>query len=427
MHQLKTRLVGPFKQLLTFGGLPQKGALNDEKMPVIENAGILLTGKKIEAVGIFDQLANDWHVREPDIERLRGDVIGLPGFIDSHTHICYAGSRARDYAMRNAGKSYLEIARSGGGIWSSVQQTRNASTVELERALTQRVNKHALAGITTIEVKSGYGLSVEAEVKMLETIKSVNLQQPIDLVPTCLAAHTLPPDFDGDANAYLNYLIKDLFPVLKREKLATRIDIFVEETAFNPKCADPYLIAALEAGFDITVHADQFTTGGSKLAVEMGAVSADHLEASGEREIAYLAKSNTVATALPGASLGLGMNFTPARRILDAGGSLAIASDWNPGSAPMGDLLTQAAVLGAYEKLETAEVLAGLTVRAAQALGLTDRGSLKPGLLADFIGFSCSDYREILYNQGALKPDLVWKNGRRLEDEMMKGTNGRTA
>ena len=414
MSPLKTKLVGPFRQLLTFAGLPLQGPIEDENMPVIDNAGILLKGGHIEAIGDFDNMASDLPARDVDVERLQGEVVGLPGFIDSHTHICYAGSRARDYAMRNAGKTYLEIARSGGGIWSSVQHTRNATHPELEAGLFKRVGIHARAGVTTIEVKSGYGLDVDSEVKILETIKKVDQQQPIDLIPTCLAAHTLPPDFNGGASAYLGYLVNDLFPVLRDQKLADRIDIFVEETAFNRESARPFLVTARKNGFDLTVHADQFTIGGAGLAVEVGAVSADHLEASDEKAIACLADSDTVATALPGASLGLGMNFAPARKILDAGCCLAIASDWNPGSAPMGDLLTQAAVLGAYEKLGTAEVLAGLTIRAAHALRLTDRGSLGPGSIADFIGFPCADYREILYYQGALRPHWVWKNGVRL-------------
>ena len=413
MNRFKTKLVGPFKQLLTFAGLPQRGPLNDEEMPVINNAGILLRGSKIEAVGIFDDLVEDWKVRDVDIEELQGTVIGMPGLVDAHTHICYGGSRAHDYAMRNAGKSYLEIARSGGGIWRSVEQTRKASHQELEEGLISRVNNHMRKGITTIEVKSGYGLSVEAEVKMLEVIKKVHQTVEADLVPTCLAAHTLPKDFDGDHRTYLKYLIRELFPRLKKGRLADRVDIFVEETAFDYQSAGDYLLAAGKAGFDITVHADQFSTGGSQLAVEVGAVSADHLEASGEDEINFLAQSDTIATALPGASLGLGMGFTPARKLLDAGSSLAIASDWNPGSAPMGDLLMQAAVLGAYEKLSTAEVLTGITTRAAQALKLPDRGSLEPGKLGDFVGFACGNYTEILYHQGALKPGWIWKNGTR--------------
>ena len=164
-------------------------------------------------------------------------------------------------------------------------------------------------------------------------------------------------------------------------------------------------------GFDLVVHADQFTTGGSRIAVETGALSADHLEASTDIEIKQLAASDTVAVVLPGASLGLGIGFAPARKLLDAGASMAIASDWNPGSAPMGDLLTQAAILGAFEKLSTAETFAALTFRAAKALNLNDRGTIEPGKLADMQAFPCADYREILYHQGKLKPAKVWKRG----------------
>ena len=172
-----------------------------------------------------------------------------------------------------------------------------------------------------------------------------------------------------------------------------------------------YLSDAKKLGFDITIHADQFTTGGSELAVKLGALSADHLEASTEREIDMLAQSDVVSVALPGASLGLGMQFTPARKLLDAGASLAISTDWNPGSAPMGDLLVQASLLGIYEKLSSAELLAGITFRAAKALGLSDRGRLSVGFQADMIAFPVKDYRDVFYNQGRVKPSMVWKKG----------------
>jgi imidazolonepropionase len=189
------------------------------------------------------------------------------------------------------------------------------------------------------------------------------------------------------------------------------MDIFVEKGAFSTDLARPFLEQAKNSGFGITVHADQFTTGGSKLAVEMGACSADHLEASGDEEISLLAKSNVVAIALPGASLGLGMPFAPARKLLDGGVCLAIATDWNPGSAPMGDLLLQAALLSAFQKLTAAETFSAITFRAATALRIQDRGTLASGKKADMIAFPTKDYREILYHQGKLKPNIVWKNG----------------
>jgi imidazolonepropionase len=227
----------------------------------------------------------------------------------------------------------------------------------------------------------------------------------------------LPKDFSGSAANYLDEISTVLFPKLLEERLANRIDAFIEQSAFDREQIAPYFQKAQAMGFEITVHADQFTTGGSAVAVEFGAISADHLEVSTDREIRLLANSKVIATALPGASLGLGCGFTPARKILDAGGALAIASDHNPGSAPMGDLLTQASLLGAFEKLTNAEVLAGITFRAAAALNLRDRGQLAQGFLADFSVFHTGHYNEILYNQGNLKPCMVWKKGQLVFDK----------
>ena len=348
---------------------------------------------------------------------LDGKHVCLPGIIDSHTHICYGGSRARDYAMRNAGKTYLEIAKEGGGIWDTVTKTRASSSEELVKGIRKRANRHLKYGTTTIEVKSGYGLSKEEELKMLRAIKDANQQIKAELIPTCLAAHMKPKDYEAGPASYLEEVVDQLLPQISREGLSKRVDIFVEESAFSGDDAKAYLKAAKQLGFDITVHADQFSTGGSEIAVEFDALSADHLEASTEKEIQILANSNVIATALPGASLGLGCAFTPARKILDAGGALAIASDHNPGSAPMGDLITQAAILGAFEKLSNAEVLAGITFRAAAALGLDDRGRLIQGKLADLAVFHTGNFAEILYNQGNLKPCMVWKNGELVYDK----------
>jgi imidazolonepropionase len=401
------KLIGPFKQILTLAGLPLKGAIVDDQLQIIPDGGVLVEGGLIVEIGDFNLLrkAN----QDAPIEEITGQHVLLPGFVDCHTHLCFAGDRSKDYALRIAGKSYLEIAKAGGGIWDSVTQTRQASQEELAALLTKRVSRHLKDGVTTIEVKSGYGLNTDDELKQLRAVQTVNENSKADIISTCLAAHILPKDFTGTTSAYLEYVLNDLLPKIKKENLANRVDIFIEDGAFSPADALHYLHIAKQMGFDITVHADQFTTGGSETAVNAGAVSADHLEASAEKEIKILAASETVAVALPGASIGLGMDFAPARKLLDAGASLAIASDWNPGSAPMGDLLMQAAILSTYEKLTTAEVFAGLTFRAAKALNLNDRGALEKGKLADMQAYSCKDYREILYHQGKLKPAKVWK------------------
>ncbi|UOE37697.1 imidazolonepropionase [Chryseobacterium oryzae] len=403
------KLIGPFKQVVTLSHLPLRGKLSDEQLEIIPDGGILIQNGKILHIGNFEALKSE--NQNIEIETVEGEQIVLPAFVDSHTHICFGGNRANDFAMRNAGKTYLEIAENGGGIWSSVLHTRNASEEELLKTLVERINFLISLGITTIEIKSGYGLDVENELKMLRIIKKAQEQTKATLVPTCLSAHLKPRDFEGTNGEYLNYILSKILPKVKEEKLAKRVDIFIEKSAFQPEESKEFLLKTKDLGFNITVHADQFTSGSSRIAVEVGAKSADHLEATIDEDIAFLAKSDTVATALPGASLGLGEKFTPARKLLDAGAILAIASDWNPGSAPMGNLITQASILATFEKLTTAEVLAGITFRAAFALGLEDRGRLTEGFKADFVTFKTSNFQNVLYNQGSLKAENVYVDG----------------
>lgn len=407
----KRILIGPFTQLLTFADTPLRGALSNKQIGILEHAGIVLSDGKILEVGSFEDLLNQ---NKGNVLRVDGSFVAMPGMIDSHTHLCFEGSRHHDYSDRNQGISYLEIAKRGGGIWDTVQKTRSASSKDLEIGTGERLAKCIRDGITTVEIKTGYGLSVEEEMRMLRCIATVSEVGSPDIISTCLAAHMKPKDFVGSNSDYLEMLIKELLPKIKSEGLSNRIDIFVEEGAFLVDESRGYLEQAQSMGFDLCIHGDQFSTGGSMLAVEVGAASVDHLEVSGQGEIQALAKSETVATVLPGASLGLGIGFAPARRLLDAGACLAIASDWNPGSAPMGDLLTQASILGAYEKLSDAEVLGGLTFRAAKALNLEDRGRLVKGDMADICAFPAVDFREILYHQGQLKPAFVWKSGKQM-------------
>lgn len=407
----KYKLIGPIAQLISMDGLSIKGSIKDEELAIKTDVGILIEEEQIHSIAPFSEIKEKAKELNAEIIELHTDYVCTPGFIDAHTHICFSGSRARDYAMRNAGKSYLEIAENGGGIWDTVTQTRKAEQQELTQGVIKRANFLLKNGITTIEVKSGYGLSVDEELKMLRAIKDARTDTNADLISTCLAGHILPKDFDGDHKAYLEEISTSLFPILKEEKLTNRIDAFVEQGAFLPSDIYSYFEKAKSMGFDITVHADQFSPGGSEVAVQVEAVSADHLEASTEEQIKILAQSNVISVALPGASIGLGCNFTPARKILDAGGAVAIASDWNPGSAPMGDLLTQACILGTFEKLSNSEVLAGITYRAAAALNLKDRGRLVSGMLADFNLFETDHYNEIFYHQGKLVPSQVWKKG----------------
>lgn len=403
-------LIGPISQLVSLRDLPHKGRIGDSALHTTSNAGIAFDNDTIVAVDSWDVLVAAYpNATKRELDQ---NYVAVPGYIDCHTHLCFGGNRARDFALRNAGVSYLEIAQSGGGIWDTVTQTRKCTEQELTQIVIKNANKQLQLGITTSEVKSGYGLSVEEEIKMLRAVRNGSKETAVDLVATCLAAHLKPKDFIGTNQAYLDHLITNLFPVLKSDHLTNRIDAFIETSAFSASEILPYLQAAKKFGFDITIHADQFTTSGSEVAVQIGAISADHLEASGDKEIELVAQSNTIAVALPGASVGLGCPFAPARKILDKGGALAIASDWNPGSAPMGDLVCQASILATFEKLTTAEVFAGITFRAAAALNLFDRGRLIVGNKADFILYPTTDYRDILYYQGSLRPSQVWKSGK---------------
>ncbi|MDE5493616.1 imidazolonepropionase [Elizabethkingia meningoseptica] len=403
------KIIGPFKQVVTLANLPLRGSLQDEQLEIREDAGVIVESGKIIKVDDFESLKLEFP--NAALEEIEGEQIAMPAFTDCHTHICFAGNRANDFAMRNAGKTYLEIAESGGGIWSSVKHTREASEDELLKDLVVRIDDLVRQGVTTIEIKSGYGLKLDCELKMLRAINHAKEKTPAKLVPTCLAAHMKPKDFNGDTEEYLNYVQEYILPVVQEEHLAKRVDIFIEKSAFQPEESKKFLQKAKAMGFDITVHADQFTPGSSRVAVECGAKSADHLEATSDSDIDYLAKSDTVAVALPGASIGLGDSFAPARKLLDAGGILAIATDWNPGSAPMGKLLTQASILATFKKLSTAEVLAAITFRAAYALGFSDRGVLAEGKRADLVCFPTDNYQNVLYRQGALEPSAVYIKG----------------
>lgn len=398
-------LLGPFTQVLTMDGLPAAGPISDDELRIIPDAGIRVADGYIQEIGPYQEMGGS------DREGSHfSKTVAVPGLIDTHTHICYAGSRARDYALRVSGVSYQQIAAAGGGILDTVRQTRKAGREELSALLTQRADTLLLHGVTTCEVKSGYGLSVEEELKLLEVIDEVRNSHSLDLVATCLAAHTRPPEFDSNQE-YLKAIVEKLFPLLKERKLSDRIDIFVDEHAFTVDEARWYLMEARRQGFAICMHADQFNRGGAQLAAELKALSADHLEHTNEEDAEAMRRAGVIPVVLPGATLGLGIHFPPARMLLDKGLPLVIASDWNPGSAPMGYLLAQAALLGAAQHLTMAETWAAITSRAARALSLPDRGALKVGQLADIVVFPAGDYREILYHQGALKPSQVYKRG----------------
>ena len=386
--------------------LPERGAISDNSLEIIEDGGVVIEDGKIIEVGDFLPLSKN----NLDVREINYPCVLLPGFIDSHTHVCHYGNRSDEYAKRNSGISYQQILEEGGGIHNTMNSTSNSTDEQLTDDTLNRLKRHFQEGVLTCEVKSGYAPNLEDEVRMLRIINEIDSSNDIDLIPTCLAAHVTPKKYES-SKKYLDSIVNDLLPIIKEENLSNRVDIFIEEKAFSVTEASNFL-EKIKSDFHITAHANQFTSGGLKVGVDNGAVSVDHLEVITDQEIDYLSKSDTTGVVLPGCSLGLGIPFAPARKLLDNNCKVSIASDWNPGSAPMGDLLMQASLLGSTEKLSNAEVLAGITSRAANALSLEDRGSLENGKIADMIGFKTNDFRDILYNQGKLKPSFICKRGK---------------
>ena len=399
-------LIGPFSQIITMANLPERGAISDNSLEIIEDGGIVIEDGKIIEVGDFLSLRKN----NIDIREINYPCVLLPGFIDSHTHVCHYGNRSDEYAKRNSGISYQQILEEGGGIHNTMNSTSNCTDEQLTEDTLNRLKRHFHDGVLTCEVKSGYAPTLEDEIRMLEIINKIDKSNEIDLIPTCLAAHVTPKKYES-SKKYLDSILNHLLPKIKEENLSNRVDIFIEEKAFSVSEASNFL-GKVKSDFHITAHANQFTSGGLKVGVDNDAVSVDHLEVITDQEIDYLSKSDTTGVVLPGCSLGLGIPFAPARKLLDNNCKVSIASDWNPGSAPMGDLLMQASLLGSTEKLSNAEVLAGITCRSANALSLEDRGSLENGKIADMIGFKTNDFRDILYNQGKLKPSFICKRGK---------------
>ncbi|MBR98597.1 MAG: imidazolonepropionase [Flavobacteriaceae bacterium] len=400
-------LFGPFTQILTMSNMAFKGSLSDEQLRIIKNGGIIVEGDRIVEVGNFSDLK---HMCK-SVHEIEFECIILPGLIDCHTHICFAGSRANEYSKKIQGINYQQILSEGGGIYQTMEQTELNSDEELKKLTLSRLKRHFFEGVLTCEVKSGYGMDLIQERRLLKVINQIEKECPTDIIPTCLAAHVPPKNKNNLSREYLKLIVKELFPALKKENLAKRVDVFIEKNAFNINEAEEFLNSARQNGFDITAHTNQFSSGGLSIAVKSGALSVDHLEVISDEEIKLLSNSDTTGVVLPGCSLGLGLPFAPARKILDSGCKLAIATDWNPGSAPMGDLLMQASILASNQKLNNAEIFSGLTYRSANALGLNDRGIIEPNRIADFIGFKLPDYREILYNQGKIKPSFICKRG----------------
>ncbi|HOQ69584.1 MAG TPA: imidazolonepropionase [Anaerolineaceae bacterium] len=404
-------------QLLTLAGGPRRGP-NPVDLGLILDGAVLVRDGLIADVGSTQELL----ARYPNEQRLdaRGKAV-LPGFIDPHTHLVWAGDRAAEFEMRLQGKTYIEIMAAGGGINATVRATRGATAEELYRQTRERADAMFRNGTTTAEAKTGYGLELQAELAQLETLVRLDEEGPLEIVPTFMPAHAVPPEFKGREDDYTRLVCERMLPMSaawwkKRcpGKRLPFVDVFCETGAFNLAQTRRILTSARDLGFPFRAHVDEFENlGGAALAVELGAVSIEHAVKTSAIEIQALGKSETVVVSLPCTPFGLAEpHYTPARQMLDAGAILALATDLNPGTAWCENMQFVIALACRYLKLTPAEALAAATINAARAIRCEERlGSVEVGKQADLLILSVADFRQLAYRFGGSLVEAVIKRG----------------
>lgn len=409
-QRLSTLLVGA-RQVVTCRG-PARSRRGRElaQVEVLHDTAVLMDGGTIRAVAPYARLREDHSGAV--VEEVRGVL--FPGLVDCHTHAVFGAPRLDDHARRARGEDYKTIASLGGGILESVRDVRARSEAELVALTRERVRALQSHGSTTIEIKSGYGLDPAAELKQLRVIRTLSATEPAALVPTFLGAHEVPPEFRDRKADYVRLLTDELIPAVARERLASACDVFCEPGVFDLQETRTILTAARRHGLAVKLHADELEgSGGAELAAELGALSADHLAGVSEAGIRALARSETVAVLLPATMVFLGRTArAPARGLVEAGAAVALATDLNPGSAPVVSLPLVMALAVSQLGLGHAEAVTAVTVNAAAALGLAgDRGQIAPGMRADLVAFDVSDWREVAYWMGASLVTAVWTGG----------------
>lgn len=416
---MKTDLIIYNSQLATCAsnGKPKRLA-EMQNVGLIENGAIAILDGKILAVGKSDEILREFE-SETTIDA--HEKVVSPAFVECHTHIVFAGNRLNEFELKIKGADYLEILQNGGGIISTVRQTREASLEDLIEQSRRRLDKMLALGITTAEVKTGYGLDTETELKMLEAILSLNDSHEIDLIPTFLPAHAVPPEFKENSDEYVDLICEEMLPKAKQTinyQLSTIncfVDVFCERNAFNLEQSRKVLETAKRLGFKLKAHVDEFTNlGGARMAIELGATSIDHLDAISDEEITLLAESETVGVVTPTVNFNFGSTeFADARKFIDAGCAVALSTDYNPGSAPCPSLPNAMAISCRYQKLLPSEVFNAATINAAFAIGLGDKvGSIEEGKQADILIFDTRDFREISYEFGGNLVGKVIKSGK---------------
>jgi len=406
---MKTELlITGITELATAEGALAKHGRSMSELKVVKDAALAISGGAIDWVGA----RSDW-TGEAAATLDLGGVAVVPGLIDPHTHAVWAGSRLGDFEARAAGATYEEILLAGGGIRSTVRATAAASIEELVALAKPRLEALLRSGATTIEVKSGYGFAISAEIAMLDTIAMLAAESQARILATLLIH--LPPVESAERSRYVEQVCAELIPEVARRGLASAVDVFVEREAWHLAEAEQMFVCAKNHRLAVKLHSDQFhSIGGVELGVRMGALSVDHLEAAGEAQIAAIASSETIASILPGVSLHLGIPAALGRQLIDAGAAVAVGTDLNPGSSP---LYSTAAALGLAVRmngLTAQEAIVAGTLNAASALGLSDRGRLEAGCLADFVVLHDKDWRELVYVMGVNPVREVWVGGRRV-------------
>jgi imidazolonepropionase len=409
-------LITGASQLLTLRGSgPRRGAAL-ARLGIVKDGALLVRDGLIAAVGMRAKVEALADAKSAEKLDLGGRVV-LPGFVDSHTHLIHAASRAEEYELKIAGASYVEIARKGGGILNSVKKLRAATSEALKLRARRALGQFAAYGTTTVEAKSGYGLDVASELKILRLHKELAAEQPLDIVSTFLGAHVVPAEYRGTpsgAKSYIALLREKLIPEVAGEKLAEFCDVFCDRGAFTVEQSRQILEAGKRHGLAPRVHAEQLTRlGATQLAVKIGAVSCDHLEQIHSNDIAALAKSQTVATLLPGCDFHLGLaKYAPARKLIDAGAIVALATDYNPGTSPTMSMPMILSLACSALRLTPAEAITAATINGAYALRREKHaGSLGVGKLADLAVFEVADYREIPYYFGMNTCWMTMKRG----------------
>ncbi len=410
---MKTLAVLHAAQLITLAG-PKRPRIGAElgDLAIIADGGMLMRDGVIVATGASDVIAKQLP-GDAEVVDARGRVV-LPGFVDAHAHPVFAGNRVDEFEMRARGASYEEIAAGGGGIRATVRKTRAATESDLLEQALKHARWFLQCGTTTVEAKSGYGLSLADELKILRVIRALGNESPVEFVPTFLGAHAIPEEHQSDPGRYVDLVINEMLPVIAAEGLAEYCDIFCERGYFDVDSSRRVLTAAKNHGLGLRMHADQLTNSGAAIvAAELKAVTADHLEQTDERGIAAMRAAGVQPVLLPASVYSLGKTRYPrAREMIDAGLGVVLATDFNPGSSPTPSLQMVLSLATTQMKMSPAEALTACTINAAYSLGRGVRiGSLEAGKLANFAVFHCTDYRELAYYFGFAQTCSVYVRG----------------